>query len=160
MIMDFEASSLSDESYPIEIGWCDGDGKIHSFLINPDYGDNWIDWDPKSESIHNISRELLKEKGVESRLICEKLEHEFNGQTFYFDAPVWDLKWLQKLYSSYKSPSIRIQDFKRLNCIALMDSKKLKKIRAKIRHKMPQRHRAELDVRYLLEVYKECWSKI
>jgi hypothetical protein len=33
--LDFEASSLSDESYPVEVAWVFEDGHAESHLIRP-----------------------------------------------------------------------------------------------------------------------------
>ena len=160
-IIDIEASSLSEDSYPIEIGWNDGNGNIDSFLINPDSVAGWTDWSSDSEKIHKISRDVLIEKGVDPQYICEKLESNFRNQTFYSDAPDWDLKWIDRLYSvsEYEAPSFKIVNFRRLNCIALFEAKKFRRVTMKIRHKFPKRHRAFNDVQFLLEVYKECWKK-
>ena len=35
VFLDFEASSLSDDSYPIEVGWAGEDGSTEQHLIRP-----------------------------------------------------------------------------------------------------------------------------
>jgi len=48
--IDFEASGLSDESYPIEVAWNNVDGTVESYLINTDCVTDWIYWDPNAEA--------------------------------------------------------------------------------------------------------------
>jgi hypothetical protein len=65
IIVDFEASSLNMESYPIEVGVAvakdlSGSVGVWSSLIIPD--PEWVqggDWDPASQGTHGISRESL-----------------------------------------------------------------------------------------------------
>lgn len=60
-MIDFQASSLSPDSYPIEVAWSDASGAVESHYIAPSPG--WTDWDLGSEDIHWISREILFELG-------------------------------------------------------------------------------------------------
>lgn len=41
VFLDFEASSLSDQSYPVEVAWVFQDGRTESHLINP--APEWVD---------------------------------------------------------------------------------------------------------------------
>ena len=43
VFLDFEASSLSKDSYPIEVGWAGEDGSTEAHLIRP--APDWTDWD-------------------------------------------------------------------------------------------------------------------
>jgi hypothetical protein len=62
--LDVEASSLSMDSYPIEIAWSDHCGGIESHLINP-YGiKEWIDWDYNAQQMHGINRKQCQEEGL------------------------------------------------------------------------------------------------
>jgi DNA polymerase III subunit epsilon len=65
--IDFEASSLSPGSWPIEIGmaWIEGGGvQSWSSLIQPDPSWDMEDWSQSSAIIHNISLEELDRKSV------------------------------------------------------------------------------------------------
>ena len=64
VFLDFEASSLSKHSYPVEIAWVFEDGRSRSFLIKPKSG--WTDWSADAEKIHGISRDRLQEKEATS----------------------------------------------------------------------------------------------
>ena len=64
MFIDIEASGwLDDGGYAIEIAWSDESGVIHSYLINPEplykISNGFRYWSDESESVHNISREML-----------------------------------------------------------------------------------------------------
>ena len=61
VFLDFEASSLSDESYPIEIGWAGEDGSTEQHLIRPAPG--WTDWSATAEAVHRIERDQLLAEG-------------------------------------------------------------------------------------------------
>ncbi len=58
--LDFEASSLSQKSWPIEIGlaWLDG-GEVQTWstLIRPEQDWNLSDWAPQSAAVHGITLE-------------------------------------------------------------------------------------------------------
>jgi len=60
---DFEASSLGEDSWPVEIGvaWLDGDAiMVRSSLIRPH--PDWPEsaWSPESARIHAIARDALE----------------------------------------------------------------------------------------------------
>jgi hypothetical protein len=47
VFLDFEASSLAKDSYPIEVGWVfEGGTGAESWLIRP--APDWTDWDPNA----------------------------------------------------------------------------------------------------------------
>lgn len=52
--IDFEASSLRDTSFPIEVAWNNGT-EIESYIIRPAF--DWSDWDYNAEGLHGLSRE-------------------------------------------------------------------------------------------------------
>jgi DNA polymerase III epsilon subunit-like protein len=71
--LDFEASSLSQESWPIEVGlsWLtDGEVQTWSTLIRP--AANWelSDWAPQSAAVHGIALEELEDAPVAYRFVA------------------------------------------------------------------------------------------
>lgn len=71
--VDFEASSLQPGGYPIEIGWCSGQGWGTSHLIRPH--PDWIatgSWDASMQIVHGISMEhlLRHEKPIDFVAAC------------------------------------------------------------------------------------------
>jgi hypothetical protein len=95
VFLDFEASSLSKKSVPIEIAWVFEDGRSHSALIRP--AADWEDWAADAEAIHGISRELLASEGVPVEQIAREMVEVLTGHDLYASAPSWDGKWLSVL---------------------------------------------------------------
>src|SRR5882724_13215124 len=95
VFLDFEASSLSKTSYPIEIGWVFEDGKGEGHLIRPAPG--WTDWDGSAAIIHGISRAELERRGTPHDEVCRHMVDSFTGHALFASAPSWDGKWLSVL---------------------------------------------------------------
>jgi len=95
VFIDFEASSLSDDSYPIEVGWVFEDGAGEAYLIRPAPG--WDDWDPKAEAIHGIPRPHLLERGAPHAEVAQRMMSVLAGHDLFASAPSWDGKWLSAL---------------------------------------------------------------
>src|SRR6478735_11535161 len=87
VFLDFEASSLSKHSYPVEIAWVFEDGRSRSFLIKPKSG--WTDWSADAEKIHGISRDRLQEEGSDIELVVGELMAELSGHELYASSPSW-----------------------------------------------------------------------
>jgi len=68
--LDVEASSLSIDSYPIEIAWSDHQGNIERRLINPYAVDGWRDWDYNAQQMHGLSRKQCREEGIHPKQMC------------------------------------------------------------------------------------------
>ncbi|WP_161993751.1 transcriptional regulator [Muricoccus nepalensis] len=95
--VDFEASSLSGSSYPIEVGWCTADEQTTSHLIHP--ARTWNEWSAASEAMHGITRDRLFLQGrpateVAHDMVRALLSHEV---PLFSDAPAWDQVWLHRL---------------------------------------------------------------
>jgi|SRR6187402_3767815 len=94
-ILDFEASSLSDTSYPISAGLV-VEGQAYYWVIKPQ--PDWIDWSLESQAIHGLKRSFLEEHGVPAHQVYTEITEKLNGyQVIYSDAPVWESLWLQRL---------------------------------------------------------------
>ena len=102
VFLDFEASSLSKNSYPVEVAWVFEDGRSRSFLIRPAPG--WTDWSGEAEAVHGISREQLVNEGVEVTVIVDEMVRTLFGQDLYASAPSWDGKWLSTLLRAAGHP--------------------------------------------------------
>lgn len=109
VFVDFEASSLAKQSYPIEIAWVFADGRSRSFLIKPD--PKWTDWSVEAESIHGISRERLETEGVAVATITNEMIDTLSGHDLYASAPSWDGKWMSVLLRAGGRPrhSLRLK---------------------------------------------------
>jgi hypothetical protein len=110
VFVDFEASSLSDRSYPIEVGWVFADGASEAFLIRPAPG--WADWDPAAEAIHRISRAELLANGTPHDRVARRMTEALAGHDLRASAPSWDGKWLSALLRAAGLPrhSLRLRD--------------------------------------------------
>jgi hypothetical protein len=108
--LDFEASSLSDDSYPIEVGWVFEDGRSESHLIKP--APHWIDWDESAEAIHRISRAMLEAGGAPHKVVAHRLLDVLGEHEVYASAPSWDGKWLSVLFRAAGIPrhAMRLRD--------------------------------------------------
>ena len=110
VFLDFEASSLSDDGYPIEVGWVFEDGRSESHLIKP--APQWIDWDPSAEALHRISRATLEACGVPHDVVAHRLLSTLSEHVVYASAPSWDGKWLSVLFRAAGMPrhAMRLKD--------------------------------------------------
>jgi len=95
VFLDFEASSLTKASYPIEVGWVFETGEGESHLIRP--ADDWLDWDPAAETIHGLARDTLVREGVSHDVVARRMVEVLSGHALYASAPSWDGKWLSVL---------------------------------------------------------------
>lgn len=94
-VIDFEASSLRPNSYPIEVGWTRGN-EVHSYLIRP-YA-IWTDWDDYAETqIHHISREQLMDEGLPADEVMELLNASLGTDIVWCDGGEYDRGWLNVL---------------------------------------------------------------
>lgn len=118
LFLDFEASSLSRESYPVEIGWVFEDGSGEGHLLRPAPG--WTEWDPRAAAIHGISRERLEREGEPVERVCAALVSLAQTHTLLAGAPSWDGHWLSMLLRGAGRPRhlIRLVD----TDVALLDA--------------------------------------
>jgi hypothetical protein len=110
VFLDFEASSLSERSYPIEVGWIFENGDAEAHLIKP--APTWTDWSSRAAAVHGISRELLKREGTAHEEVARRLVDVLSGHQLFASAPSWDGKWLSVLLRAggYPRHSLRLRD--------------------------------------------------
>ena len=102
VLLDFEASSLSKRSYPIEVGWVAEDGTGEAHLIRP--APDWTDWDASAEVVHGISRAQLMNEGEPHEMVCARLVELFDANVVHAGAPSWDGHWLSMLLRAAGRP--------------------------------------------------------
>jgi hypothetical protein len=83
LFLDFEASSLSDTSYPIGVAWSNPDGSIEPHLISPAGIEKWTNWDPAAEQVHGIARSELLALGAAPRILCDRIRHCLSSKTVH-----------------------------------------------------------------------------
>ncbi|MDB5699613.1 MAG: transcriptional regulator [Alphaproteobacteria bacterium] len=110
VFLDFEASSLSDESYPIEVAWVFEDGRGEAHLIRPAPG--WEEWSAAAEDIHRIPRAILKAAGMPHDAVARRMVETLAGHDLLATAPSWDGKWLSVLLRAAGLPrrALRLRD--------------------------------------------------
>lgn len=110
MFLDFEASSLGPDSYPIEVGWAGEDGSLESWLIRP--AADWTDWDFTAEAVHGLSRERLLAAGRPHDEVARRTLEALSPHAVYVSAPSWDGKWMSVLLRAAGLPrhALRLKD--------------------------------------------------
>lgn len=120
VFIDFEASSLSPASWPIEVGLAWFDGKkvvVQSRLIRPRPEWPEDDWNPASEKVHGIPRPDL-EAAAFADDVATWLLASLAGRPLVSDAPEFDQRWLDQLLGR---PGPQIDDFDRVVWQAFSD---------------------------------------
>ncbi|HVY50984.1 MAG TPA: transcriptional regulator [Devosia sp.] len=110
LFLDFEASSLGKQSYPVEVGWVFEDGSGDTHLLRPAPG--WTDWDAGAAAIHGLTRERLEREGEPVAVVCARLVDLAGLHTLIASAPSWDGHWLSMLLRAAGRPRhlIRLRD--------------------------------------------------
>lgn len=110
VFLDFEASSLSARSHPIEIAWVFQDGRSETHLIAP--APTWKDWDDAAETIHGISRATLEAEGEAHDVVANRMVEALTDHDLFASAPSWDGKWLSVLLRGAGFPRnvLRLRD--------------------------------------------------
>lgn len=152
--LDFEASSLSHRSYPIEVAFSLDNGWVESHLIKPQPLAGWDDWSDEAETVHGISRDLLAFGGHSPRWVAERLNHALEGRVVYCDGGEYDFFWLSRLYQAAGlKPSFTLAEcadlFEHYLAPGILDA-----LVRRTRSAMCRRHRAALDVGYLQSLWQ------
>ncbi|MEH6523846.1 3'-5' exonuclease [Sulfitobacter sp.] len=112
--LDFEASSLSQESWPIEVGlsWlADGEVQTWSTLIRPAPDWNLSDWAPQSAAVHGIALEELDDAPAAYRVVGDLLE-SLGNRVLVSDAPEFETRWLTRLMKAGAQATVpNVEDY-------------------------------------------------
>ena len=162
--LDFEASSLSWESYPIEVAWGNDKSNIESYLISPESILTWNDWNVESQKIHKISRQELINSGVSPDSVCEHMVKKLSNCVVYTDNPDWEGLWTRALFKSCTKqlPPIDIRhiDSLLIETVCPDTSERINglfeilQLKSKARKLVKGQHRAAIDVEYLITLYE------
>ena len=138
VFLDFEASSLGRQGYPIEVAWVFASGEEESHLIRP--AASWTDWDAKAGRIHGISREQLKSEGTPLEDVAQRMVSVLTGRSLYATAPSWDGKWLSKLLRAAGLPrhALRLEDTEMAHRRVMRDVLRSSQIRADLHRTLLQ----------------------
>lgn len=112
--LDFEASSLTPQSWPIEIGlsWLkNGDVQTWTSLIRPAAGWSFSDWSTQSAAVHGIAFEELLDAPPVSAVVDDLLLL-LEGKIPVSDAPEFDRHWLSRLLRANGRAAVpKIEDY-------------------------------------------------
>lgn len=116
--LDFEASSLSKQSYPIEVAWVFATGEEEAHLIRPAPG--WNDWSDEAEGVHGIPHARLLADGAPHGEVARRMVEVLAGHALYASAPSWDGQWMSRLLRAAGLPrhALRLQDTVAAQCLA------------------------------------------
>lgn len=103
VVVDFEASSLGKDSYPISIGMHD----IHSqaedyFIISPAQVSHWNDWDYNAERIHQLPLNYLLQDGITPQESVKRIEKMLGDpdKVVLISDSNYDVMWMDTLYDA------------------------------------------------------------
>lgn len=167
--LDFEASSLSAYSHPIEVGWIREDGTGEAHLIAP--AEHWTDWSVASESVHGISRDLLAREGRPASDVATRVLELFRtADAVYSDASGFDQAWLNELLvaAGRRAPFPVLQPIEDLWRETLASWQAGKRERAALvedvsnaeRARNRVRHRALADAEAMLWMWRELQTRV
>lgn len=116
--LDFEASSLSGGSWPIEVGIStlhedvnDVCVKTWSSLIYPHSSWDREEWSWQSANVHGLTFQDL-ERAPDAEHVAHEVLKRLTGKIVVSDAPDFDGRWLRKLLmSTGYSPDLNLNDF-------------------------------------------------
>ncbi|WP_281969109.1 hypothetical protein [Roseovarius nanhaiticus] len=112
--LDFEASSLSPHSWPVEIGlsWIEnGSLQTWSSLIRPASSWDLADWSPQSATVHGIPMTDLQAAPPATQ-VAERFLHIMGDRRLVSDAPEFETRWISRLLQVNDYERIpRIEDF-------------------------------------------------
>ena len=113
--IDIEASSLSEHSYPVEIGIAlpslADDGwriTVRSWLVRPTR--EWQEvpggWDPAAEQVHGLSLERLLTEGLSPAEVAAELDAQLRGRLVVADTGrhAHDAAWLSRIADAIGDP--------------------------------------------------------
>ena len=110
IFLDFEASSLDPEGWPIEIGlsWIEGEEvETEARLIAPHEDWPMSAWSEKSAAVHHISLDLLRAEGAPAAEVAGWYLQMTEGASVVSDAPEFEQRWLRRLLETL--PGVDIQ---------------------------------------------------
>ena len=114
LFIDFEASSLAENSFPIEVGLaCINEHEIQSEskLIKPDPCWDLTTWSGESEQLHGIAFAELQVAELASD-VATWLAEAIAGHVLISDAPAFDQRWLDMMLAIIgANSSVQLHDF-------------------------------------------------
>lgn len=154
LFLDFEASSLSPASWPVEIGYAwfaDGRVETRAFVIAPRPDWSMADWSEASASVHGIGLREIR-AGVPAAAAAAETD-AFAHFDVVSDNPSWEQRWLDRLRGG-RGPRIPVIGLRDAMRARLDDSAAGEVVRALLRVAAP--HRAGPDAARLARAWLQA----
>ena len=94
--VDFEASGIAPDSYPIEVAVVYPGGEYQALIQPAAY---WDHWSYDAQDMHQMTREQLVSEGTPVVHVAKRMNELFDGKTLCSDNPA-DCFWLDVLYEA------------------------------------------------------------
>ncbi|AZP70617.1 hypothetical protein EJJ20_10705 [Pseudomonas poae] len=94
--IDFEASGIAPDSYPIEVAVVSSEASYSSLIKPARY---WTHWSFDAQDMHGICQDQLHQQGDPADVVARHMNQLFSGQVLCSDSPQ-DGFWLDVLYEA------------------------------------------------------------
>ena len=94
--IDFEASGIAPDSYPIEVAVVSSETSFSSLIAPARY---WTHWSFDAQDIHGLSQDQLHQEGDTAVSVARNMNQLFSGLVLCSDSPQ-DGFWLDVLYEA------------------------------------------------------------
>ncbi|RMR62249.1 exonuclease domain-containing protein [Pseudomonas cichorii] len=94
--IDFEASGIAPDSYPIEVAVVSRNTSFNSLIKPARY---WTHWSFDAQDMHGLSQDQLREQGDTPNAVARRMNQLFSGRVLCSDSPQ-DGFWLDVLYEA------------------------------------------------------------
>lgn len=94
--IDFEASGIAPDSYPIEVAVVYQGGEYQSLIQPARY---WDHWSHDAQDMHQLTRDQLISEGQTPLAVAQAMNDLFDGKSLCSDNPA-DCYWLDVLYEA------------------------------------------------------------
>lgn len=156
--VDVEASGLTEDSFPIEVGWAILGGSSGSVVVRPAADWSHDAWDELAQAQHGITWTRLCQEGIPPEDVARHLNKLLPAGTLALsDAFEWDGFWLERLFDvSSQVKQFQLGDYWRsLSMVA--PSTALARARSSDAD-TPRAHRAREDAEHLRSLWGHATS--
>jgi hypothetical protein len=94
--IDFEASGIAPNSYPIEVAVVSSETSFSSLIKPARY---WTRWSFDAQDMHGLTQGQLHQEGDTAHVVAKHMNQLFSGQVLCSDSPQ-DGFWLDVLYEA------------------------------------------------------------
>jgi hypothetical protein len=159
VFLDFEASSLAAESWPVEVGYAAADGAEDAFLVARHRDWSMEHWDRNSANLHGISLADLDEFGVSAEAAIDRLAEKLGNAIVVSDAPEFENHWLRRMSTAAGKPTpFVVQDWEEYLPAGQSHEERAELFSVE-RKKEGVRHRALPDSRVMRAVWRASWAR-